>query len=521
MVARSPGCNPNRLRLLLSDSLSSEQQAEVVEHLDGCTQCQNALETLAAESIWWQRLRQVVAEEPTRSVHGAEPKDIDATGEPDVRADGISLDFLDEAEDPAHLGKLGSFAITEVLGQGGFGIVLKAFDVSLNRPVAIKVLAPHLASSGAARKRFAREAVAAAAVVHDHVVPIHSVDTWKGLPYLVMSYVPGQSLQQRLDSEGPQEVKEILRIGTQTALGLAAAHAQGLVHRDIKPANILLENGVQRVRITDFGLARTMDDASLTQSGVIAGTPPYMSPEQARGEPVDHRSDLFSLGSTLYAMCTGHAPFRANSAMAVLLRIRDEQPRPVREVNPDIPVWLAGIIEKLHAKAPEHRFQSAAEVAELLGGCLAHVQQPQAHPLPPLIAGHRTLGRPSRRSGWLIGALLLLALSGVSVTALNWKPLAHLSWKLLADWFSPSQEAIDESNPNPHRAEPMPTNPGKEIGFESELDEVRRQSQELEAELRKPLPPSKSNDSALPWLIEAEQRLEKLERELGGSTPKK
>jgi serine/threonine protein kinase len=256
-----------------------------------------------------------------------------------------------------------------------------------------------------------------------------------------------------------------------------------------------------------------MDDASLTQSGVIAGTPPYMSPEQARGEAVDHRSDLFSLGSTLYAMCTGHAPFRANSAMAVLLRIRDDRPRPVREINPDIPVWLAGIIEKLHAKAPEQRFQSAFEVADLLGGCLAHVQQPHTHPLPPLIAGQVATRLPSRRSRWLIGISLLLILSGAGVTALNWKPLV--------DWLVPIQEGTEKSDPNPRRADPMPDNRKRDIEFESEQDEARRQSQELESELRQPLPLPKSNDSALPWLTEAQQRLEKLERELGGSTPSK
>jgi serine/threonine-protein kinase len=513
MVARSPGCNPNRLRLLLNDSLSNEQQAEVVEHLDECTECQKALETLAADSIWWERLRQVVADEPTRSVHRAGSKDNHAGGEADARGDGISLEFLDKPDDPTHLGRLGSFAVTEVLGQGGFGVVLKAFDVSLNRPVAIKVLAPHLAASGAARKRFAREAQAAAAVVHEHVVPIHGVDTWKGLSYLVMSFVPGRSLQQRLDSEGPLDLKEILRIGMQTALGLAAAHAQGLVHRDIKPANILLEHGVQRVRITDFGLARAIDDASLTQSGVIAGTPPYMSPEQARGEAVDHRSDLFSLGSTLYATCAGHAPFRANSAMAVLLRIRDEQPRPIREVNPDIPVWLAGIIEKLHAKAPEHRFQSAAEVADLLGNCLAHVQQPRTNPLPQQLARQFTSRRPSWRSRWVIGISTLLALGLLSLATWSWKPLVdRIGW---------AQDATEKSDRNPRGDEPLSTEFRNEPGLEGQVDEVSRQSRELESEFRKPLPPSKSNDSALPWLIEAQQRLEKLERELSPSTPNK
>ena len=148
-----------------------------------------------------------------------------------------------------------------------------------------------------------------------------------------MAYIPGHSLQERIDQTGPLEVREILRIGMQTAAGLAAAHAQGLVHRDIKPANILLENGVERVRITDFGLARAMDEASQTQSGVLAGTPQYMAPEQASGEAIDYRTDLFSLGSVLYAMCTGHSPFRAETTVAVLRRICDGSPRPVREVN--------------------------------------------------------------------------------------------------------------------------------------------------------------------------------------------
>src|SRR5262249_17857567 len=152
-----------------------------------------------------------------------------------------------------------------------------------------------------------------------------------------------------------------------TAAGLAAAHAQGLVHRDVKPANILLENGVERIKITDFGLARAVDDASLTQSGLIAGTPAYMSPEQANGDHIDHRSDLFSLGSVLYTLCAGHAPFRASTTMAVLKRVCEDSPRPLREINSEIPAWLAAIIAKLHAKDPASRFQTAAEVAELLG----------------------------------------------------------------------------------------------------------------------------------------------------------
>src|SRR5262249_45218661 len=149
-------------------------------------------------------------------------------------------------------------------------------------------------------------------VTHDNVIAIHAVEDSGPVPYLVMQYLDGKTLQAKLDGGGSLPLREILRIGLQIADGLAAAHRQGLVHPDVKPANILLENGIERVKITDFGLARAVDDASLTQSGVVAGTPAYMSPEQARGERVDHRSDLFSLGSVLYALCTGHPPFRAS-----------------------------------------------------------------------------------------------------------------------------------------------------------------------------------------------------------------
>src|SRR6202453_894958 len=163
-----------------------------------------------------------------------------------------------------------------------------------------------------------------------------------------MEMIDGISLQDKLDKKGPLSLKEILRIGLQTAEGLVAAHKQGLVHRDIKPANVLLENGVERVKITDFGLARAVDDASVTQSGTVAGTPQYMSPEQAEGLAVDHRSDLFSLGTVLYAMCTGRPPFRANGTLAVLKRVIEAAPRPIREINSEVPEWLCSIIAKLH-----------------------------------------------------------------------------------------------------------------------------------------------------------------------------
>jgi hypothetical protein len=330
---------------------------------------------------------------------------------------GVPLDFLAPSQRAGSLGRLGHYEVLEVVGQGGMGVVLRAFDAKLHRVVAIKALLPALASSGSARQRFVREAQASAAVTHDHVIDIHAVEDQGPVPYLVMQFIDGPTLQEKLDRGGPLPPKEVLRIGLQVAAGLAAAHAHGLVHRDVKPANILLENGVERVRITDFGLARTVDDASLTQSGFIAGTPAYMSPEQANGAKIDHRSDLFSLGSVLYTLCAGHAPFRAETTMAVLRRVCDDTPRPLREVNPDIPDWLAAIIARLHAKDPAGRFRSAAEVAELLGKYLAHLQQPGNGSLPVRFEFGVPKSQAAPTRGRRVAAVLLLAVAvlGVSV----------------------------------------------------------------------------------------------------------
>lgn len=287
-----------------------------------------------------------------------------------------NFDFLEPADKAGCIGRLGYYEVIDVIGRGGMGIVFRALDPRLNRIVAIKVLAPELAASPLARRRFLREAQAAAAVSHPHVVTIHAVDEAK-LPYLVMECIVGQSLQQKLDQVGPLRLTEILRIGSQIAEGLAAAHRQGLIHRDIKPANILLENGVERVKITDFGLARAADDAAITRTGEVSGTPQYMSPEQAHGDKVDPRSDLFSLGCVLYAMCTGRSPFRADSVAAAIRRVCDDTPRPITEINAEIPVWLIDLVDILLAKQPEDRFQTADEVAVALEKCLVRVQRPE------------------------------------------------------------------------------------------------------------------------------------------------
>ena len=374
-----------KLRALLDGTLSEVEQAEVLALVEANPSWQQALDSLAAGAQTWHAAAEHLQQPPLRT-DAALRSAIAAAQMPTAASDQVpvaeaKLDFLSPVDDPNYLGRFGEYLVERVIGRGGFGIVLRAFDPPLRRIVALKVLAPHLASNRAACLRFAREAKAAAAVVHDHVITIHAVGE-EPLPHLVMQYVAGHSLQEKLDRCGPLEIKEVLRIGMQTAAGLAAAHKHGEVHRDIKPANILLENGIERVKITDFGLARAADDASMTQSGVVAGTPQYMSPEQARGDTVDARSDLFSLGSVMYAMCAGHPPFRATTTMGVLKRVCDDPPRPIREVNPEVQEWLAAIIERLMAKNPTDRYSSAAEVSELLGQCLSHVQQPSTAPLP-------------------------------------------------------------------------------------------------------------------------------------------
>ncbi len=350
--------------LELLDGADVAAENEATRHIEVCPQCQRRLAELAADEDSWSDAAIALASGAETSVVVS----IDAELSPDMplQADRVSLDFLDPPSHPEMLGRVGRYDVDRLIGAGGMGIVLRAFDTELHRPVAIKVLAPHLAHSGAARQRFSREAQSAAAVVHENVVPIHNVDVAGKLPFLVMRFVAGDSLQARVDREGPLSNVEVLRIGAQIASGLAAAHEQGLVHRDVKPGNVLLEESVDRVLISDFGLARAADDASVTRSGVIAGTPHYMSPEQARGESIDGRSDLFGLGSVLYFMCTGRPPFRADGAMGTLHRICNDPHRPVDDVNEQVPAGLANLIDSLLEKDRTNRPATAADVSSQL-----------------------------------------------------------------------------------------------------------------------------------------------------------
>jgi serine/threonine protein kinase/predicted Zn-dependent peptidase len=323
----------------------------------------------------------------------------------------FAVEFLEPAHGPDLLGRLGGYDVLKFVGRGGMGVVLKGFDPDLKRSVAIKVLSPHLACSSLAKLRFAREAQAAAAVVHPNVMAIYQVQAGGRLPFLVMPLIGGESLAQRLAAKGAFELTEILRIGMQAAAGLAAAHEQGLVHRDVKPANILLEKGVERAVLTDFGLACAADDVALTRWGIIAGTPQYMSPEQARGEPLSGRSDLFSLGCVLYEMATGVSPFRAASTIATLRRVVDHAPQPMAALNPELPPWFCVLVDRLLQKEPAQRFHSAQEVSGLLESCLAHVQQPAVAPVPASLLPQSTY-RFGNFNSWK-GVIAVLATSSL------------------------------------------------------------------------------------------------------------
>ena len=429
MSDKTMRCDDEQLLMVLRCGECRSDHEALIEHVEHCTHCQLRLEQLAASHEDWIK----VAEALSTSTSAESDDELGALGalrtthwgEPPIEwTESIAQRLLSPPSHPEMLGKLGRYDVEKRVGSGGMGVVFKAFDTELNRPVAIKVLLPHLAGNGSARKRFIREARAAAAVIHDHVVPIHTVETERETPFLVMQYIAGESLQERIDREGPLELCEILRIGMQAAAGLAAAHQQGLVHRDIKPSNVLLEPSVERALITDFGLARAADDATLTQTGFHPGTPQYMSPEQASGDTVDARSDLFSLGGVLYAMCTGRPPFRAETSLAVLRRITDDEPRSIQEINPSIPAWLCAIIVKLMAKLPEERYRSADEVARFLEQCLAHVQQPTAFALPIELQVANSKGRRLDRGPagkWVAAcvAVCLMMMASV-VIVLEW-----------------------------------------------------------------------------------------------------
>ncbi|MBM3981702.1 MAG: hypothetical protein FJ304_15795 [Planctomycetes bacterium] len=297
--------------------------------------------------------------------------------------------FLGPRAAPGELGRFDDYRVLRLLGSGGMGLVFAAEEISLRRPVALKVLKPELGSDPDSRERFLREARAAAEVASDNVVTVLRVGEAVGLPFLVMPLLSGETLQSRIERPGLLDLRTALAVVRDTAAGLAAAHAKGLIHRDIKPANVWLETDgdggpFKRARILDFGLARRpRGETSLTSTGFIVGTPNYMSPEQAAGTEVDHRADLFALGCVAYTMLVGELPFPGSSAMAVMMALANKTPDPVRVRNPAVPAAVSDLVARLLAKKPNERPGTAAEVVCELDAALAGLSGHAALVVPP------------------------------------------------------------------------------------------------------------------------------------------
>ncbi len=382
------------LSQLLGGTLPDKTVEELESHLFGCEHCLQIVDTLADLDPFFDPLRSkpilpTDEEVPSAAIQRAyalrgqaetvqseetlalgEEHEILSHDEADSAIDPLNdepIDFLHPPQAPDEIGRLGGYRILEVMGVGGMGVVFRAEDPQLKRQIALKVMKPSAAASKSAKERFLREAQAVAAIEHHHIVSIYQVGEDSNVPFIAMQFLRGESLQTRLKRERKLGQLEVLRIGREVASGLAAAHEQGLIHRDIKPDNIWIDEATGWAKILDFGLARTAkDDAGLTRSGVIVGTPRYMAPEQAHGEEVDHRCDLFSLGSVLYHLVSGRPPFKGKNVTATLIAVAHEQQQPIARLCPNLHSEFCALVDSLLAKDPVGRPQSAAEVAQAL-----------------------------------------------------------------------------------------------------------------------------------------------------------
>jgi serine/threonine protein kinase len=252
------------------------------------------------------------------------------------------------------------YKILSKIGEGGMGVVYKAEDTKLKRTVALKFLPPELMRDETAKARFIREAQAAAALEHSNICTIYEVDEADDRAFIAMGYIEGKSLKDKLES-GPLSIDEAKDIAIQVAKGLKEAHKKGIVHRDIKPANIMI-NDEGQAKITDFGLAKLSWGLDLTKPATIMGTIPYMSPEQAKGEEVDRRTDIWSLGAMLYEMLTGERPFQKSHEQALIHSILNDKPKDISEVRSDVPDYVEKVIARALEKNVDRRFQNVAEM---------------------------------------------------------------------------------------------------------------------------------------------------------------
>jgi WD40 repeat protein/serine/threonine protein kinase len=436
-----PCLTPDELESYASGRATGNVAEPIERHLAQCRSCSEKLQLIRSGQGVGQRVshqgpaqggNHSVPSEPTGSAvqpaaTAGHPQSETATLPPNSSAsfegETCEYSFLAPAQEPDEIGRLGPYRILKVLGTGGMGMVFLAQDPVLKRPLALKVMRPGMAMSSVSRERFLREARTAATVEHDHVVHIYQVGEDRGVPYLAMQFLRGETLEDRLRRHGhtPLPIPEILRIGRETAEGLAAAHDCGLVHRDIKPGNIFLESARNeledtssrlgqsdvrrgRVKILDFGVARAAADAgSITQPGAVIGTPAYMAPEQASGR-VEPRSDLFSLGSVLYRLSTGRQPFYGTDTLSTLMAVATETPPDPCTLNPEVSEDLSNLVMQLLAKRPGDRPASARAVVQALAAL------ERGDPLPAVVKK----ARQDKPGSKLAAVIVLLAVAAVA-----------------------------------------------------------------------------------------------------------
>jgi tetratricopeptide (TPR) repeat protein/tRNA A-37 threonylcarbamoyl transferase component Bud32 len=369
-----PCLDETRITKMLSGKLTDLELGSCEAHIENCKTCQQLLERLTSENdVWFEERRA----NPVGIKNRPNTKFVDRMKDL-VSPPNNTIQFPGTPHGDAPLGQLGRYNVLAELGSGGMGHVFLAIDSKLGKQFAIKVLNPELALDPKHRERFDREGRAAAKIKNDHVVAVFSANDSSefNLPYLVMEYVNGESLSELLDRLKSNKtesqflsVRKSAELIRQAALGLAAAHKEGLVHRDVKPANLMLEESTERVKVADFGLARSFESSSaqMTRFGAILGTPSYMSPEHIiNPDQVDQRSDIFSLGSVLYELLTGEKPFVGQEQM-VLSQVVHEAVRAPRKLNDCVPRDLETICLKCLRKSPTDRYQTAAELADDLG----------------------------------------------------------------------------------------------------------------------------------------------------------
>jgi eukaryotic-like serine/threonine-protein kinase len=427
-IPASNACSREHILQYLRDELASSEHQAFLEHLDTCSDCRQTMERLAGDDKVWDTV--TLALQSTSHQQLARGEGYGRLPSGDAISSSASMShnasetmqeptvtrwelawvstWLGPSNDPKAMGKIGVFEALQVIGTGGTGVVFLAREPSLGREVAIKVLAPHMARMEVARQRFEREARATAGLVHENIIPIYQVSEWRGLPFLVMQYFPESSLETLLKRDGKISLDRALFLALQIAQGLEQAHAKEIIHRDIKPANILLANDAQRAILTDFGLAQAKDDLALTCSGILAGTPHFMSPEQARGEVVDERSDLYSLGCVLFAMVTGHSPLHTESESGAIRCIASGDIPSLREAASSAPNWLVAFVDSLLDPNKENRPANAETVVAWLSQSIAHLKDPNTNPTPaPILSSTSNDSRKSRM--WYITRAVLVA----------------------------------------------------------------------------------------------------------------